>query len=148
MRPKSISTEAILRSIPPLPKNKSIVRVFADFMRYLYDCAKNYIQESHANGVSLWASVDENIEFVLAHPNGWEGAQQQQMRDAALLANLVPSTPEGQARIHFVTEGEASLHFCITKGLTTEALKVTINMARIWIHAYVRILFLRREAGY
>ncbi|KAG5350998.1 hypothetical protein C0989_008361 [Termitomyces sp. Mn162] len=82
-----------------------------------------YITDSHVTGSKLWASVESNIEYVLTHPNGWEGAQQQQMRRAAVKAGLVPDNDEGHARIRFVTEGEASLHFCIRNGLTTEALK-------------------------
>jgi len=124
MRPKGISNSNILNDIPPLPKNKSTVQLLADFMRYLQTCAKTYIQESHVNGTSLWTSVERTVEFVLTHPNGWEGAQQQMMRRAAILAGLIPDTSEGHARIRFVTEGEASLHFCIQRGLTTEALKV------------------------
>jgi len=47
MRPKGISNSNILNDIPPLPKNKLIVQLLADFMRYLHTCAKTYIQESH-----------------------------------------------------------------------------------------------------
>ncbi|KAI0668088.1 hypothetical protein C8Q78DRAFT_1048352 [Trametes maxima] len=42
------------------------------------------------------------------------------MRQAAVMAGLVPDTPAGHARVHFVTEGEASLNFCIRNGLTDE----------------------------
>lgn len=123
MRPQSISGAKPLDKIPPLPKGKTVDDIFADFIRYLYACAKAYIQESHPNGVSLWSSVEKDIDYVLSHPNGWEGAQQQQMRKAAVQAGLIPNTAEGQSRIRLVTEGEASLHFCIQKGLTAEALK-------------------------
>jgi hypothetical protein len=94
-------------------------------MRYLYHCARIYIRDTHANGAELWASLEPGISFVLTHPNGWEGAQQQQMRKAAVLGGLIPNTNEGQARIQFVTEGEASLHFCVQSGLTTEAMKAS-----------------------
>lgn len=100
-----------------LPLNKTAVDVFADFFRYLFDCARTYIQQTHPNGVEFWSSIDKDIEFVLTHPNGWEGAQQNQMRKAATLAGLVPKDVAGQSRIHFVTEGEASLHFCVQNGL-------------------------------
>ncbi|RDB20646.1 Heat shock protein 12A [Hypsizygus marmoreus] len=123
MRPKAIAGSSSLYKLPPLPRNKSVVDLFADFMRYLYGCAKTYIQETHANGPQLWLSVEPTIEFVLTHPNGWEGAQQQQMRKAAILAGLIPDNVAGHARVHLVTEGEASLHFCIQSGLTTDALK-------------------------
>jgi hypothetical protein len=111
-------------TIPPLPKGKSVVNLFADFMLYLYQCTKTYIHDTHVSGEILWASFEHRIEYVLTHPNGWEGAQQEQMRKAAILAGLVPDTVEGRARIQFVTEGEASLHFCIQNGLTTQAMKV------------------------
>ena len=39
------------------------------------------------------------------------------MRKAALLAKLIPETTAGHARLSFVTEGEASLHFAVQNGL-------------------------------
>ena len=60
--------------IPPLPLNKTVVEVLADFLVYLLECTSSYIQETHANGVDLWASVKDQIHIVLSHPNGWEGA--------------------------------------------------------------------------
>lgn len=98
--------------------------VFADFLAYLYKCAAAYIQDTYANGASLWDSVEEYIDFVLSHPNGWEGAQQNEMRKAAIQAGLVPDTATGHARLSFVTEGEASLHYAIQNGLPDAATKV------------------------
>ncbi|KAG5644291.1 hypothetical protein DXG03_008709 [Asterophora parasitica] len=123
MRPKAISGTNPLGELPPLPAGKSVIDIFADFLQYLYACAKTYITESHANGPQLWASVERTIDFVITHPNGWEGGQQLQMRRAAIRAGLVPDSIEGHSRIRFVTEGEASLHFCVQNGLTAEALK-------------------------
>ncbi|KIJ66157.1 hypothetical protein HYDPIDRAFT_174829 [Hydnomerulius pinastri MD-312] len=108
--------------IPPLPQWKSAVQVLADFMQYLFECTRNYITEAHASGASMWKSVEGNIEFVLTHPNGWEGPQQQQIRRAAELAGLVPTGEQGQARIHLLNEGEASLHFCVTNVLASDPL--------------------------
>ena len=101
-----------------------MVEVFADFLKYLLECASSYIQDTHANGSEVWNSVKSQIDFVLSHPNGWEGIQQSEMRKAAVLAGLVPDNPSGHARLSFVTEGEASLHFSIQNGLPTEAMKV------------------------
>jgi hypothetical protein len=101
-----------------------VVEVFADFLRYLLKCASSYIQDTHANGPDLWNSVESQVDFVLSHPNGWEGAQQSEMRRAAVLAGLVPDTPSGHSRLSFVTEGEASLHFSVQSGLPTGAMKV------------------------
>ncbi|KJA20616.1 hypothetical protein HYPSUDRAFT_42920 [Hypholoma sublateritium FD-334 SS-4] len=113
----------ITNKIPPLPPGKTVVQVFADFLVYLLSCASKYIHETHANGVALWNSVQGQIEFVLSHPNGWEGTQQSQMREAAVLAKLVVDTPAGNARLTFVTEGEASLHFAIQNGLPDGAME-------------------------
>ena len=107
--------------VPPLPLNKTVVQVFADFLVYLLECASTYIQESY--GIGMWTSVQYQIEFVLSHPNGWEGAQQSQLRQAAILARLIPDTSAGNSRLSFVTEGEASLHFAIQNGLPTGAIK-------------------------
>jgi hypothetical protein len=90
--------------IPPLPLNKTVVEVLADFLAYLLECASIYIRETHANGADLWASVEDQIHFVLSHPNGWEGPQQAEMRRAAVLAKLIPDTTPGHARLSFVTD--------------------------------------------
>ena len=113
-----------MRDLPPLPPGKTVVSVLADFLSYLFSCAKRYICETHAAGDSLWASFEDRIEFVLSHPNGWEGLQQGKMREAAAMAGLVPSAAAGDAHVHFVTEGEASLNFCIQSGLADETMRV------------------------
>jgi len=110
--------------IPPLPPNKTAVQVLADFMHYLHQCAKKYFEEANAGGKDMLRSVEHTTEFVLSHPNGWEGPQQAQIRNAAIMAGLVPDTPEGRMRLHLVTEGEASLHYCLGSGLATDGFKV------------------------
>lgn len=115
--------EEIREKIPPLPESKNAVEVFADFLEYLFQCSRTYIEEVHAMGDNWWGSMEDTIEFVLSHPNGWEGAQQEQMRRAAVLAGLVPNNEAGHARVSFVTEGEASLHFCIQSGLPAGVMK-------------------------
>jgi len=114
----------VLDKIPPLPLNKTVVEVFADFLEYLLNCASRYIEESHANGADLWNSVKNDLDFVMSHPNGWEGSEQSQMRDAAVLAGLVPDNPSGRSRVSFVTEGEASLHFAIQNSALSQGVKV------------------------
>lgn len=83
--------------------------------------------DTHANGNALWKAVEHDIQFVLSHPNGWEGAQQTKMRRAAVHGQLIPDTNEGKARIRFVTEGEASLHACVLNGLASDVLSVSLN---------------------
>jgi hypothetical protein len=107
-------------NVPPLPPNKTVVDVFADYLRYLLSCAASYIKENHLNGRDLWTSHKDDMYFVLSHPNGWEGKEQSQMRNAAVKAGLVPNNPSGHSKISFVTEGEASLHFAIENGVLSQ----------------------------
>jgi hypothetical protein len=50
--------------------------------------------------------------------------EQNQMRKAAVKAGLVSDTLVDEARISFVTEGEASLHFAIENGVLTQTMEV------------------------
>ncbi|KAF9523663.1 hypothetical protein CPB83DRAFT_862441 [Crepidotus variabilis] len=141
LRSKFGSASTLHESIPDLPPNKSVVDVFADFLAYLLTCAASYIQDTHPNGVALWQSFTssysdtpgsptssgsgtqtDGIHFVLSHPNGWEGKEQTQMRQAAVQAKLIPDTPAAHKRISFVTEGESSLHFAVENGVLSQAM--------------------------
>jgi hypothetical protein len=70
-----------------------------------------------------------------------EGFQQSQMRKAAVLAGLISDAPDEYARITFVTEGEASLHFAIQNGLSAQDIKArTVMLRRVYY-----LLFCREE---
>ncbi|KAF9647981.1 hypothetical protein BDM02DRAFT_3155934 [Thelephora ganbajun] len=122
LRPKSMKLDMNGMKLSHLPKSKSAIEVFGDFLKYLFRCTRSFIIDTHAGGASVWKSVEGDIQFVLSHPNGWEGAQQSKMRRAAIYAGLVPNTDEGKARVRFVTEGEASLHACVLNGLADDVL--------------------------
>jgi hypothetical protein len=128
MRPEGMQSDGLCKAeLVPLPPNKTVIQVFGDFLAYLFGCAKRYIIDTHSNGASLWASFGQRIEFVLTHPNGWEGLQQSWMRQAAVHAKLVPDTSSGHKRIHFVSEGEASLLYCVNSGLAETAIQVCFS---------------------
>lgn len=134
LRPDHLESDSFKKSdLPPLPPNKTIVGVFADFLSYLFSCARRYISETYSNGDTLWEAVARRIEFVLSHPNGWEGYQQDRMRKAVVMGGLVPNTADGRERIHFVSEGEASLNFCIQSGLIDDKLRVgSVVLQCVW----------------
>lgn len=113
-----------LGTLPPLPVGKSVLDVLSDYLRFLYQCTEAYIIEHHPMGENLWKSLVLTTEFILSHPNGWEGLQQRMMRQAAVLAGLVNDEIDGDKRVYFVTEGEASLQFCIWNNLAVSALNV------------------------
>ena len=115
LRPSHLVAEQSLDvdNIPALPPNKTVTDIFSDILSYLYSSTKQYIRERQ--GDDIWESVETKVEFILSHPNGWEGKQQSEMRCAAISAGLVANLAEASERISFVTEGEASLHFCLNK---------------------------------
>ena len=118
----SVAMKALMSE--KLPKGKTIVDVFADFMHYLFESTKTLFKTSEPNGELRWNSVSNSIELVLTHPNGWGGPQQTQLRTAAVKAGIVPDTPAGHSRVHFVTEGEASFNFCATNTKAGKDLRV------------------------
>jgi len=114
LRPPSVLSELQDLKLPNLPTGKDVVQVFADFLGYLMDCTEKYIKDSNITVTDgVWSTLCHDLILVLAHPNGWAGAQQQQMRRSVALAGIIPATSSGHDRIFFVTEGEASLHYCV-----------------------------------
>ena len=125
LRPTTLASSHIHDDdIPALPPNKSAEQILGDFLNYLYTSTKTYIKETHPGSPAFWESVEISVEYVLSLPNGWQGQQQAQMRRAAIKAGLVENETQAQGRISFVTEGEASLHYCMQEGIAKEAVKV------------------------
>ena len=110
---------------PMLPKGKTIIDVYADFMGYLFESTKELFKSSEPGGGRIWDTVSNSIELVLTHPNGWGGLQQSRLRSAAVKARIVPDTPTGHSKVHFVTEGEAGFNFCATRTQAGRNLKVS-----------------------
>lgn len=125
LAPKA-NEQAVLTALAanPLPRSLTVIDIFADLLRYLYRCTEDYFKQSYASGELLWVSLRNRTHFVLTHPNGWGGFQQNQMKEAAIKAGLVHDMDHANANISFVTEGEASLNYCICSGLSKEAFKV------------------------
>ena len=99
LRPKHLASSINSDDpLPPLPPGKSAVDVLTDFIRYLFDCAKIYIQEHHV--AFTWSTIEQSIEYIFTHPNGWEGVQQQLYRRAIASAGFIPNTTEGQSCVH------------------------------------------------
>jgi hypothetical protein len=108
-----MSSSVPIKQITPLPASKTATDVLADFLHYLMSCAKTFITDTHPTMNHSWDELINSASFVLSHPNGWEGAQQARYRKACIQAGLVPNTMDGKSRIVFVTEGEASLNYCL-----------------------------------
>jgi len=110
-----------------LPRDKTLQDVFADFIRYLFDSAKAFIQEHEPMGKELWESLESNIDLILSHPNGWEGREQAFLRKSVVRAGVF-AEEEARSHVSFVTEGEATLGFCVTNTNSGELLKVVFSL--------------------
>jgi hypothetical protein len=120
LRPPDIENN----TLPLLPPNKTVVDIYADMLCYLFKCAKAYILSKSTGDSDSLTTLFGRCEIVLSHPNGWGGPQQAQMRAAAVLAGLISDNTEDQDRLQFVTEGEASLHFCISHASASDGIMV------------------------
>ena len=109
-----------------LPKGKSLQDIFVDFIRYLFDSAKAFIQESEPMSKELWKSLENKIDLILSHPNGWEGREQEFLRKS-IVQSLIFTEQEALTRVSFVTEGEATFNFCVTNTKSGELLKVSVS---------------------
>ena len=123
-----------------LPRDKTVDDVLGDYFEYLNQAIQGHIETKHVQGNELWREVKNDSIYVLrsvspsttqitllnccSHPNGWDGSQQTHMRRAAILGGLIPDTAEGGSRIRFVSEGEASFHWCVESGLASRTLSV------------------------
>lgn len=85
-------------------------------MNYLFTQTRESFILRILDGQRTWTALQNNIEFVIAHPNGWDIREQGILRNAAVDARLVPSLYVAQEKIHFVSEAEASVHFVLTHG--------------------------------
>jgi len=116
-----------------LPEGKSIVDLFADFIRYLFDSTIAHIKEAEPTGEVLWTNFGPTVEIVLTHPNGWEGYQQELLRKAVVQAAIF-NEEDARSRVSFVTEGEASFNYCITNTKSGESLGVSSMQTNIdWV---------------
>ncbi|CCM01024.1 uncharacterized protein FIBRA_03072 [Fibroporia radiculosa] len=79
LRPNAMQLQG---SLPPLPSNVTPFQMLADFLSYIYKCAKEFISDTHPVGRQILQSGGD-VDFVLSHPNGWEGGQQSDIRRAA-----------------------------------------------------------------
>ena len=106
-----------------LPKDKTLQDVFADFILYLFNSTKAFIQEREPMGKELWERLGSNTDLILSHPNGWEGREQGFLRKSVVRAGVF-TEEEALSRVSFVTEGEATFNYCVTNTNSGELLKV------------------------
>ena len=111
------------RNAKALPPRVTIETIYCDFLQYLLKNTKAFFEARTPNGATIWRQLIDDAEFVIAHPNAWSIAEQHVLRRAAIRADYV-SVAQADSRVRFVSEGEASVHFCIMHGNLAANLKV------------------------
>ncbi|CAE6486277.1 unnamed protein product, partial [Rhizoctonia solani] len=95
-----------------LPLGVNLKQIYSDFLKYLLKHTQAYFEDRVLDGKKIWEKYSPKMEVVIAHPNGWYCREQTFLRSAAVTAGLA-SEDTASSRIRFVTEAEASVHFCI-----------------------------------
>ncbi|KAJ6632564.1 hypothetical protein B0H10DRAFT_2159684 [Mycena sp. CBHHK59/15] len=101
-------------TLPPLPPNVTVDDIFVHHLGYVKEQVKAYITATYGDGGNIWDALSPTMYIILTTPNGWEGSQQNRMRQAAIKAGLVDS--EGGRRVRFVTEAEAAVLYAADSG--------------------------------
>ncbi|KAJ7119603.1 hypothetical protein C8R44DRAFT_672449 [Mycena epipterygia] len=100
--------------LPPLPNNVNVDKIFSDHLGYIKEQVKAYITTTYGSGGNIWDLLSPTMYVILTTPNGWEGSQQNRMRQAAITAGLVDQA--GGRRVKFVTEAEAAVLYAADSG--------------------------------
>lgn len=98
--------------LDPLPEGVSLRKIYADFLGYILQNTRSYFELHIVDGALIWENYHSKMEVVIAHPNGWGLREQAFLRTAAVEAGFA-SEANSRSRIKFVTEAEASVHFCL-----------------------------------
>ncbi|CAE6466496.1 unnamed protein product [Rhizoctonia solani] len=111
LHPEAMKHKHNLRA-QPLPAGVTLLTIYTDFMVYLLEHTKDFFESRIIDGQKVWEDHHKDMTIVLAHPNGWGVKEQNFLRQAAIAANYVPSS-KAISQIRFVSEAEASVHFCM-----------------------------------
>jgi hypothetical protein len=90
--------------LPPLPPNTTVDDIFVEHLRYVKKQVQEYVSTTYGDGGNIWRALSPSMYVILTTPNGWEGAQQNRLRMAAIKGGLIDE--EGGRRVKFVTEAE------------------------------------------
>ncbi|KAG8737712.1 hypothetical protein FRC10_007911 [Ceratobasidium sp. 414] len=126
MHPSDMKAKHKLK-MDDLPAGVPLRRIYSDFMGYLLGHTRSFFEERVVDGPLIWEKHHPQMEVIIAHPNGWGIREQTFLRDAAVDAGFASSA--SSHKIRFVTEAEASVHFCINRTNLGNCLQVGTKFA-------------------
>ncbi|ELU36985.1 hypothetical protein AG1IA_08982 [Rhizoctonia solani AG-1 IA] len=125
---------------PALPPGVTLRQIYSDFLGYLLKHTRSFFEDRILDGKQTWSRYSPTMEVVIAHPNGWGIREQAFLRSAAVAAGLA-TTDQAPTKVRFVTEAEASVHFCIHHTNLGTVLKVrgsgsgSVATAKRWMNS-------------
>ncbi|CAE6539073.1 unnamed protein product [Rhizoctonia solani] len=115
-------------TLDALPPGVAIAQIYTDFLGYLLKYTREFFEDRILDGKSIWERYSSDMEVILAHPNGWALREQTFLRKCAVDSGFSTSE-KAQKNIRFLTEAEASVHFCIHNTNLGDRLKTGTNFA-------------------
>ncbi|GAA6060172.1 hypothetical protein JCM10212_005173 [Sporobolomyces blumeae] len=103
-------------SLPPLPDDIDIAKVYATFVRYLVDLARTWFEANTLGGSGVWTRLSPSMEIVMGIPDGWDEHQCEVLKKAVVSGEVLASQEEANERVEFLRESEASVHFALKSG--------------------------------
>ncbi|KAH7334181.1 hypothetical protein B0J17DRAFT_578203 [Rhizoctonia solani] len=89
-----------------------LLTIYIDFLRYIFEHIKDYFPYRALNEPTVWESCHRDMTITPIHPNGWGFKEQSILRQAVIDAGYVSSV-QANSNVVFVSEAEASTHFCL-----------------------------------
>lgn len=89
-----------------------LLQIYSDFLRYLLERIQERFGTSIAHGAKIWQDYHRNMEVVIGHP-GRHGPRELEFLRSAVVAAGFTTSDKAKSHIHFVTEAEASVYFCL-----------------------------------
>ncbi|CAE6494346.1 unnamed protein product [Rhizoctonia solani] len=114
--------------LEPLPNGVTLPQIYADFMNYLLKHTEPFFKDRIVDGPTVWEGYKDSITFVIAHPNGWGIREQEFLRKAAIEGGLVGAS-NAKTQVRFVSEAEASVHYCLSHSNISSRLRTGLNFA-------------------
>ena len=95
-----------------LPDGISLNLIYSDFLGYIMTHTRKFFHEHVLDGKNVWDKYASSMHIAFAHPNGWGTPERAFLRNAAVSAGYLLAQ-DASSRIQFVTEAEASVHYCL-----------------------------------
>ncbi|KAJ1304905.1 hypothetical protein OPQ81_006039 [Rhizoctonia solani] len=108
--------------LDPLPPGITLAQIYSDFLGYLLKHTKAFIEKRIPLGKQIWEKYKPTMEVVIAHPNGWDTPEQNFLRKAAIDCGFADAD-KASRQVQFVTEAEASVHYCVHHSSLNNKLK-------------------------